>query len=76
MRRISWIKAARKDFERLPEAVQIEAETALGIAAEGRKAETAKPLKGFDGAYSKSCCGIAATLSALFMQGRSGPTYG
>jgi phage-related protein len=49
MRRISWIKAARKDFEKFPEAVQIEAETALGIAAEGRKAETAKPLKRFDG---------------------------
>ena len=49
MRRISWIKAACKDFEKFPEAVQIEAETALGIAAEGRKAETAKPLKGFDG---------------------------
>jgi len=48
IQRISWIKAARKEFEQFPEAAQIEAETALGIAAEGRKAESAKPL-GFDG---------------------------
>jgi phage-related protein len=49
IRRISWVKAARKEFEQFPETAQIEAETALGIAAEGRKAESAKPLKGFDG---------------------------
>jgi phage-related protein len=48
VRPISWIKAARKEFEKFPEAARIEAETALGIAAEGRKADNAKPLKGFD----------------------------
>jgi len=49
IKRISWIKAARKEFEQFPEAAQVETETALGIAAEGRKAEIAKSLKAFDG---------------------------
>ena len=49
MRQISWIKAARKAFDDFPEAARIEAATTLGIAAEGRKADNAKPLKGFDG---------------------------
>ncbi|MGN6099522.1 MAG: type II toxin-antitoxin system RelE/ParE family toxin [Devosia sp.] len=45
-RPISWIKAARKAFEAFPAAVQIEALRALTIAAEGEKADTAKPLQG------------------------------
>lgn len=45
-RPISWIKAARKAFEQFPEAVQLEALRALTIAAEGEKADTAKPLQG------------------------------
>lgn len=49
MRRISWIKAARRAFEEFPAETQIEAQIALGIAAEGRKADNAKPLKGMDG---------------------------
>lgn len=48
-RPISWIKAARKDFEGFPMPVQIEANRALTVAAEGRKADNVKPLKGFDG---------------------------
>lgn len=47
-RPISWIKSALKIFKSFPEKVQLEAETALGIAAEGRKADIVKPLKGFD----------------------------
>lgn len=46
-RPIGWIKAARKVFETFPEAVRDRANTALTIAAEGRKADIAKPLKGF-----------------------------
>lgn len=45
-RPISWIKAARKDFERFPAVVRLEALRALTIAAEGQKADTAKPLQG------------------------------
>lgn len=47
-RPISWIKAARKDFEAFPAAAQLEGLRALTVAAEGSKADNAKPLKGFD----------------------------
>ena len=47
-RPISWIKSARKVFETFPEAVRDRANTALTIAAEGGKADIAKPLKGSD----------------------------
>jgi phage-related protein len=45
-RAISWIKAARKVFESFPQAVQFDALRALTVAAEGEKADTAKPLQG------------------------------
>ena len=45
-RPIGWIKAARKVFETFPQAVRDRANTALTIAAEGGKADIAKPLKG------------------------------
>jgi phage-related protein len=45
-RPISWIKAARKDFEKFPEEAQTICLTALTIAAEGGKADIAKPFKG------------------------------
>ena len=38
-RPISWVKAARKDFEKFPDGAQTEILRALTIAAEGRKAE-------------------------------------
>jgi phage-related protein len=45
-RPISWIKAARKEFERFPVEAQTICLTALTIAAEGGKADIAKPLTG------------------------------
>lgn len=45
-RPISWIKAARKEFETFPAGVQVEALRSLTIAAEGQKADNAKPLTG------------------------------
>ena len=36
-RPISWIKAARKDFEEFPEDAQVEILRALTIAAEGQQ---------------------------------------
>ena len=45
-RPISWIKAARKDFERFPAEAQAICLTALTVAAEGGKADIAKPLLG------------------------------
>ena len=45
-RTISWIKAARKDFEEFPEGARGEILNALTIAAEGQKADIAKPMLG------------------------------
>lgn len=45
-RPVSWIKAARKTFETFPKGAQIEILATLTIAAEGRKADIAKPMKG------------------------------
>ncbi len=47
-RPISWIKAARKDFEAFPQGARTKILRALTIAAEGRKADIAKPMKGFE----------------------------
>ena len=45
-RPISWIKAARKDFEKFPLETKSICLTALTMAAEGSKADIAKPLHG------------------------------
>ena len=45
-RAVSWIKAALKDFESFPETAKTICLTALTIAAEGGKADIAKPMKG------------------------------
>lgn len=45
-RPIGWIKAAQKDFQRFPSPVRDRMNAALTIAAEGRKADIAKPMKG------------------------------
>ncbi len=45
-RPIGWIKAARKVFDMFPETVRERAVAALTVAAEGGKADIAKPLKG------------------------------
>src|SRR5882672_2744189 len=46
-RPVSWLKAALNDFEAFPEGAQAICLAALTIAAEGGKADIAKPLKGF-----------------------------
>ena len=46
-RPISWIMAARKAFDGFPEGAQDEIMRSLTVAADGRKADIAKPLKGF-----------------------------
>jgi len=45
-RPISWIKAALKEFEAFPEDVRAVSLAALTIAAEGGKADVAKPMHG------------------------------
>jgi phage-related protein len=43
------VKSARKDFEEFPADAQLKMLRALTIAAEGGKADIAKPFKGVDG---------------------------
>ena len=47
-RPISWIKAARKDFGKFPPGARKITLSALTIAAEGEKADIAKPLRGIE----------------------------
>lgn len=49
MRRISWVRAAFKEFSTFPQAVQEQAKFALEVAAAGQMADTTKPMKGLDG---------------------------
>jgi phage-related protein len=46
-RPISWLKAALRDFQDFPKGAQTEILRALMVAAEGGKADIAKPMKGF-----------------------------
>ena len=45
-RRVSWVKAALRSFEGLPEGARSVCLDALTIAAEGGKSDIAKPLRG------------------------------
>lgn len=45
-RPVSWLNAARHEFEKFPEGARMVCLTALTIAAEGGKADVAKPLQG------------------------------
>src|SRR5882672_9381957 len=45
-RPVSWLKAALNDFEEFPEGAQTICLAALTIAAEGGKADIAKPMHG------------------------------
>ena len=45
-RPISWIKAARKEFEKFPAEAQSICLTVLTVAAEGGRADIVKPLQG------------------------------
>jgi phage-related protein len=45
-RPISWVSAALKEFGKFPEGAQAICLTTLTIAAEGGKADIAKPMKG------------------------------
>ncbi|HMD07039.1 MAG TPA: hypothetical protein VKH63_05850 [Candidatus Acidoferrum sp.] len=45
-RPVSWFKAARKEFESFPQEARSICLTALTIAAEGGKADVAKPMHG------------------------------
>lgn len=46
MRIISWVRAAQKEFDTFPLGARQKIVRALKIAAEGEKADIAKPMKG------------------------------
>ncbi|MBF0555013.1 MAG: type II toxin-antitoxin system RelE/ParE family toxin [Nitrospirae bacterium] len=48
-RLISWMRAARRDFEKFPYDVRADMMRALTMAAEGSKSDNAKPFKSVDG---------------------------
>jgi len=48
-RPVSWIKAARREFEQFPIDVQSDMQDALTLAADGEMSGKAKPMKGLDG---------------------------
>jgi phage-related protein len=48
-RPISWIKAARRDFEQFPKDVRSDMQDALTLAADGELSRKSKPLKGLEG---------------------------
>ncbi len=75
-RPISWIKAARKDFECFPEKAQSICLTALTIAAEGGKADIAKPLLGLGFPVFEIALPIAAMLFVSSMPRKLGITSG
>lgn len=47
-RSVGWVRTARKVFQTFPATVRDRVNTALTIAAEGGKADIAKPPKGLD----------------------------
>jgi len=49
MRSISWLRPAWCDFQDFPESVRRQIAFGLDRAAEGGKADNAKPLHGFEG---------------------------
>jgi phage-related protein len=48
-RPITWLKAAARDFEEFPAEAQLIFRRALTVAAEGGKADKAKPFKSVEG---------------------------
>ena len=64
-RGVSWIKAARQAFEQFPEGARRVCLRALTVAAEGGKADIAKPLRGWGPACLRWLCLFAVTRSAL-----------
>jgi phage-related protein len=47
-RAISWMKAALKEFESFPEKARFRCLAALTVAAQGGKADIAKPFRGLE----------------------------
>jgi len=75
-RPISWIKAARKDFDAFPREAQTICLAALTIAAEGGKADIVKPLQGLGAGVFEIDCPIGGMRFASFTLCSSDLIYG
>jgi hypothetical protein len=85
-RTISWLSAARKDFEDFPQEARLICAEALTVAAEGGKADIAKPMKGMGSgvfeialphrgnAYRVSTPSSSVKRYGLFMRFRRSPS--
>src|SRR5947209_3150653 len=58
-RPISWVRAALKEFETFPEGARSICLAALTIAAEGSKADIAKPMKGMGVGHLRDCPAVS-----------------
>jgi phage-related protein len=61
-RPVSWIKAALKEFQTFPEGARAICLAALTIAAEGGKADIAKPMHG---AWAQACSRLRCRSVAM-----------
>ena len=75
-RPISWIKAALREFETFPEEARSIFLVALTIAAEGGKADIAKPMHGIGSGVLEIACPTARTPSVWSTPYKSARTSG
>lgn len=73
---ISWIKAALKEFERFPEGARSICLAALTIAAEGGKADVAKPMHGLGSGVFEIALPFKGTRFVWFTQCSSAMSSG
>jgi hypothetical protein len=75
-RPVSWIKGALKDFQEFPEGAKSILLGALTIAAEGGKADIAKPLHGFGPGMLEIALAYPVMPFALSMLSNLGTRFG
>jgi hypothetical protein len=75
-RPVSWLKPALREFEKFPEGAQSICLTAFTIAAEGGKADIAKPLHGLGSGVLEIALptGLSARCSSAAISGWSTPS--
>ena len=73
-RPISWIKAALREFETFPEEARSIFLSALTIAAEGGKADIAKPMHGIGSGVPEIALSFRANAFRVVYAVQVGPT--
>lgn len=75
-RPVSWIKAALREFETFPDGVRSTCLTALTIAAEGGKADIAKPMRGLGSGVFEIALPFRGDAFRLVYAVQLGETFG